>query len=213
MLQEYRQTVTELELVGRPRTAAVLVVVTGALVSGCMPAAVFTGARTLPEGSVEHVGFVDVPVSSFESRRPASQALRASDPSRTEIVESESTGGPHLGYGIRYGWTERIEVGANVSLGAADVNAKIGLVDGRRVALALAPRLMTPWDGLVLLDAPFVHARLPVLFTYEPVAWLDLTPRAGLGIAKGRSRPRGSTDRSSSSRTRSAKAARRRSFE
>jgi hypothetical protein len=161
-------------------TAGALVIL--ACANGCLPAGVFTTARTLEPGELEHSLFIDVPVTRYENPGAARPLADATPPI------SFTTGGPQVGYALRAGVAPRIELGGHVSVGAGEVNTKIALLAGDNVALALAPRFASAWVAFDEGETPLYHARLPLLFTVEPTSWLSLTPRAGLGIARGRVR-------------------------
>ncbi|RYZ64851.1 MAG: hypothetical protein EOP08_08150 [Proteobacteria bacterium] len=92
-------------------------------------------------------------------------------------------------YGLRYGATERVELGARFSPLSLEANVKIGLVRNEWFALALAPRV-TSTSGIALLTLtqsfPATYARVPVLATLQITEWSTLTPRAGIGFVAGR---------------------------
>jgi hypothetical protein len=164
-----------------PRTglwaASALVIL--ACANGCLPAGVFTTARTLEPGEIEHSLFIDVQVSRYES-----PAVAARPPAHERPISVE-TAGLQAGYALRAGVERHIELGGHLSVGAGEVNAKIALLEGDSVALALAPRFASAWGPDDRGDPQLYHARLPLLFTVEPASWLSFTPRAGLGIARG----------------------------
>lgn len=152
------------------------------LLGGCLPAGVFTTARTLEPGQIEHVAFLDVPVSHYENPRGPRQP---GDPPDSSPI-TRDTGGPQVGYALRAGIAQHIELGAGVSTSAGELNAKIGILDAGSLALALAPRFASTWSTFSGEVTPLYHARLPLLFTVEANDWFSVTPRAGLGVARGR---------------------------
>lgn len=136
---------------------------------GCLPASTFTSARPIPEGTFEHVASVDVTGSVYDG--------------------ATSMGGIAPAYGLRYGASDKVELGGRISPASFEASAKIGLVRSESFALALAPRL-TGTAGILqmaLAQHPSaVYARVPVLATLQVTDWATLTPRAGIGFALGR---------------------------
>ena len=138
------------------------------LQAGCLPAGAFTSARPIPHGTFEHVASVEGVGAQFGDGTTLSGGVPS--------------------YGLRYGATDRVEIGGRVSPLSLEASAKVGLIRTEGFALAVAPRL-TSTSGLLLLAVthqPYaVYARLPVLVTVQLTDWASLTPRAGIGYAVG----------------------------
>lgn len=152
------------------------------LVNGCYPAGVFTTARAIAPGEVEHVAFVEVPVTRVENDVPRDRERFTERGYRTR---SNDYAGLFLGYGLRVGLHRRLEAGAQLGLATGELNGKVVLVDGDAFALALAPRASATYyteDSL----APFVHLRAPLLMTVDLGQRTSVTLRSGLGVARGR---------------------------
>lgn len=145
------------------------VVVLCLLQVGCLPASTFTSARPIPARSFEHVASLDVTGSIYDHS--------------TNMV------GVVPAYALRYGASDRVEVGGRISPASLEASAKIGLVRNDWFALALAPRL-TGTSGILQMalsqHPSAVYARLPLLATLQVTEWATLTPRAGVGFALGR---------------------------
>jgi hypothetical protein len=145
---------------------------------GCLSAGVFTSARVLPPGEVEHVAALDVPVS-FAGDVPRDAYGGQVRPA----TRLSSAGGPQPTYALRMGALSRVELGGRIAPTSLEVSAKVGVLDGRSFAAALAPRITSA--GFFPADSPY-YARLPLLLTFDVTERASLTPRVGAGVTLGR---------------------------
>ncbi|MDB4944818.1 MAG: hypothetical protein JWP97_4352 [Labilithrix sp.] len=143
-----------------------------------MPSGVHSTARIRAAGEIEHAALAEVPITHYET--PIAGAASGHPRYGTD------TGGLQLGYAVSAGLGGGAEVGAHLATAAGELNGKLGLYDGDTVAVALAPRLATSWAGTSRAGDTLYHARAPLLITLEPSPYVSVTPRAGLGFARGR---------------------------
>lgn len=121
--------------------------------AGCPAAQTWTTARTVTPGRLVHTLGVDFVGVTIEDRAVAGE---------TTIDDPGLVGIPFLGYVARYGVMPGLDAGLKVSsTGAFALDAKVQLLRGRTLALALDPGAHAPFHF------DYVYLNLPILLSLE----------------------------------------------
>lgn len=152
----------------------VTVAAVGFATTGCLPAGVFSSARSVPRGELEHAVTLELPLSfprdDVEREVPSRPARLGTNPA------------PLPAYGLRVGVWDRTEVSGKLAPTSLELAGKWTFVDAETVAVAVAPRVTSA--GYFPADGPY-YVRLPLLFTWEPSPGWSLTPRLGAAVVTG----------------------------
>jgi hypothetical protein len=129
--------------------------------AGCPASQTWTTARTVTPGRVAHALGVDFVGVTIEDRTVAGE---------TTIDDPGLVGIPFLGYVFRYGVTAGLDAGLKVSsTGAFAIDAKVQLLRGRTLALALDPGALAPFRF------EYVYLNLPILLSLEAGSGFTVT--------------------------------------
>lgn len=121
--------------------------------AGCPAAQTWTTARTVAPGRFEHTVGVDFVGVTIEDRSVAGE---------TAIDDPGLVGVPFVGYVLRVGLTDGLDAGLKLSsTGAFALDAKVQLLRGRVLALALDPGALAPFRF------DYVYLNLPILLSLE----------------------------------------------
>lgn len=145
--------------------------------TGCAPAGVLTSARTLKPGAFEHVASLEPQLALYQTSRVDQVQGKAQPIDDSAVAPAISPG-----YSLRAGVVEGFELGGKLTPHSFELNTKMALLDHKRVALAIAPRVH---NGAYAPLLPPYYVRMPLLLTVDVTSWLSLTPRFGTGVVLG----------------------------